>query len=104
MTADLPRFSIQRNPKIGVSDKLGSWLAAVGVDSLEFLAHPDGLVEPSIALRRDMAMAVRHHRPEVVVSINFRESVGGLGFKHDDHRSSRRNHLLKLARDAPLVE
>ena len=26
--------------------------AVVGVDSVEFLAHPDGLVEPSIALRR----------------------------------------------------
>ncbi|HEX5614079.1 MAG TPA: PIG-L family deacetylase, partial [Acidimicrobiia bacterium] len=46
--------------------------AAVGVDTVEFLGHPDGLIEPSVALRRDLAAAIRRHRPEVLISINFR--------------------------------
>ena len=33
--------------------------AAVGVDTVEFLAHPDGLVEASVELRRDLAATIR---------------------------------------------
>jgi len=73
--------------------------AVVGVDAVEFLAHPDGLVEPSIALRRDLAIAIRRHRPDVVVSINFRESFGGQGFNHADHRATG-YALLDAVRDA----
>jgi LmbE family N-acetylglucosaminyl deacetylase len=60
--------------------------AVVGVDTVEFLAHPDGLVEPSIALRRDLAAAIRRHRPEVLVSIHSGERWPG-GFNHADHRA-----------------
>ncbi len=73
--------------------------AVVGVDTVEFLAHPDGLVEASIELRRDLAMAIRRHRPEVVMSINFRESFGGPGFNHADHRVTG-VALLDAVRDA----
>ena len=31
--------------------------AVVGAESVEFLGHPDGLVEPGVSLRRDIAMA-----------------------------------------------
>ena len=37
-------------------------LKYMGVDVVEFLAHPDGLVEPSLVLRRDLAAAIRRHR------------------------------------------
>lgn len=47
--------------------------AAVGVTTCEFLDHPDGLVEYSVALRRDIAAAIRRHRPQLVVTGNFRE-------------------------------
>lgn len=60
--------------------------ATVGVDLVEFLAHPDGLVEASIALRRDLATAIRRHRPEVLIGINFRDEWPG-GFNHADHRA-----------------
>lgn len=60
--------------------------AVVGVDVVEFLAHPDGLVEPSIALRRDLATVIRRHRPEVLIGINFREAWPS-GFNHADHRA-----------------
>jgi LmbE family N-acetylglucosaminyl deacetylase len=61
--------------------------AVVGVDVVEFLDHRDGLVEPSIGLRRDLAAAIRRHRPEVIVSINHRDRWGEHGpFNHVDHR------------------
>lgn len=59
----------------------------VGVDVVEFLDHPDGMLEYGLALRRDLARAIRRHRPEVVVSLNFREHwAGGQGFNMADHR------------------
>lgn len=73
--------------------------AVVGVDVVEFLGHPDGLVEASVALRRDLAAAIRRHRPEVLISINFRESFGGPGRNHADHRHTG-VALLDAARDA----
>ncbi|CAN5842621.1 PIG-L family deacetylase [soil metagenome] len=73
--------------------------AVVGVDTVEFLAHPDGLVEASLALRRDLAVAIRRHRPEVVVSINFHPSWGGASFNHADHRNTGLA-LLDAVRDA----
>jgi LmbE family N-acetylglucosaminyl deacetylase len=60
--------------------------AAVGVDTLEFLDQPDGLVEDGIALRRDIAAAIRRHRPELILSINYRDSWGGPSWNHADHR------------------
>jgi LmbE family N-acetylglucosaminyl deacetylase len=59
--------------------------AEVGVSDVEFLAHPDGLVQPTIELRRDLAGAIRRHRPEVLIGINFRERWPA-GFNHVDHR------------------
>lgn len=73
--------------------------AVVGVDVVEFLAHPDGLVEATVGLRRDLATAIRRHRPEVVLSINFRDSWGGLSFNHADHRNTGLA-LLDAVRDA----
>ena len=74
--------------------------AVVGVDEVEFLAHPDGLVMPDLVLRRDLAMAIRRFRPEVVVSINFRDRVPGMdGINHADHRHTGAA-LLDAVRDA----
>ncbi len=43
----------------------------VGVDTVEFLDHPDGVVEYGLPLRRDIARAIRVHKPDVVITINF---------------------------------
>ena len=50
---------------------------AVGVTTVEFLDHRDGLVEAGVELRRDLAAAIRRHRPDVILSINYRDSWGG---------------------------
>ena len=73
--------------------------AAVGVDTVEFLHHPDGLVEASLVLRRDLAATIRRHRPEVVISINFRETFGFPSINHADHRNTG-IALLDAVRDA----
>jgi LmbE family N-acetylglucosaminyl deacetylase len=73
--------------------------ATVGVSDVEFLDHPDGLVEADLELRRDLAAAIRRHQPEVILSINYRDSWGGPSWNHADHRAVGRA-LLDAVRDA----
>jgi len=73
--------------------------AAVGVDVVEFLGHPDGTIEEGLRLRADLTEALRRHRPEVVLSVNFRDSWGGPSWNHADHRAVGRS-LLDAVRDA----
>ena len=62
--------------------------ARVGVSHVEFLGHADGSVEPGMALRRDLAGALRRLRPEVVVTMNFELTWGdGGSVNHADHRA-----------------
>ena len=41
--------------------------AVVGVTTVEFLDHRDGVIEEGVALRRDLTAAIRRHRPELLV-------------------------------------
>jgi LmbE family N-acetylglucosaminyl deacetylase len=61
--------------------------AAVGVEVVEFLGHRDGVLEAGLPLRRDLARAIRRHRPELLVGINFRLTFGGTAFNMADHRT-----------------
>jgi LmbE family N-acetylglucosaminyl deacetylase len=61
--------------------------AIVGVETVEFLEHVDGLVEYGLDLRRDIALAIRRHRPEVVVTLNHHETWGGGSLNMADHRN-----------------
>ncbi|WP_447003746.1 PIG-L deacetylase family protein [Saccharothrix isguenensis] len=60
--------------------------AVVGVDVVEFLDHPDGTIEYGLALRRDIAAAIRRHRPEVVITVNHHETFPGGFLNMADHR------------------
>ena len=73
--------------------------ATVGVDDVEFLGHPDGAIVEGLDLRADLAAAIRRHRPDVVLSINYRDSWGGPSWNHADHRAVGRA-LLDAVRDA----
>jgi LmbE family N-acetylglucosaminyl deacetylase len=73
--------------------------AVVGVTDVEFLAHADGLVEVGIELRRDLTMAIRSRRPQVLLSVNHHDSWGGPSWNHVDHRVVGRA-VLDAARDA----
>ena len=60
----------------------------VGVTDVQFLAHRDGAVEYGLALRRDIAGALRRIRPEVVLTMNFELTWGEAGgVNHADHRA-----------------
>src|SRR6202021_1026436 len=60
----------------------------VGVSAVEFLDHPDGLVEYGIPLRRDLAGAFRRLQPEVVITMSFDLTWAEDGpVNHSDHRA-----------------
>ncbi|MFI5779780.1 PIG-L deacetylase family protein [Nocardia sp. NPDC051570] len=66
---------------------------AVGVREVEFLGYPDGRVEEGPTLRRDLARAIRRHRPELVVLAHFGD-VWMPGFANSaDHRAVGRSGL-----------
>ena len=60
----------------------------VGVDDVRFLQYPDRVIEPTMALRRDLAREIRRARPEVPLTATYatstpvttpRRSAGGSG-------------------------
>lgn len=73
--------------------------AAVGVTEVEFLNFPDGTIEYGLPLRHAIAAAIRRHRPEVVITTNFRETYGGVMLNQADHIAGGRA-ALDAARDA----
>ncbi|MFJ5775539.1 PIG-L deacetylase family protein [Streptomyces sp. NPDC093094] len=73
--------------------------AVVGVSSVEFLDHRDGVVEYGAALRRDIAAAIRRHRPELVITLNHRDTWGGVAWNTPDHVAVGRA-VLDAAADA----
>ena len=61
--------------------------AEVGVHVVEFLGHRDGVVEYGVPLRRDIARAIRTHRPDTLVAMTARERFAGGGVNQADHRA-----------------
>src|SRR3954471_2778279 len=57
----------------------------VGVDAVEFLGFPDGTIEYGLPLRAAIAEVVRRHRPEIVITGNFRETFGPGALTQADH-------------------
>ena len=62
--------------------------SAVGVQTVEFLHHKDGVIEYGPTLRRDIARAIRKHRPEVLLAPNYHLTWGGSSFNFADHRAA----------------
>lgn len=59
---------------------------AVGVGRLTILDHPDGHLEPTLAMRRDIAREIRSFRPDVVVAQTF-DVEAPWGLNQADHRA-----------------
>lgn len=59
----------------------------VGVSEVEFLDHKDGVIEYGIPLRRDIAAAIRRHKPELVITLNYAPFWPGGNRNSPDHRN-----------------
>jgi LmbE family N-acetylglucosaminyl deacetylase len=59
----------------------------VGVHDLHFLGYPDGQVEATIGLRRDLARVIRLLRPDRVLCQSPERNYLRMGVSHPDHRA-----------------
>jgi LmbE family N-acetylglucosaminyl deacetylase len=59
----------------------------VGVHDVRFLGYPDGQVEATLALRRDLARVIRQIRPDRVVCPSPERNYARIGVGHPDHRA-----------------
>jgi LmbE family N-acetylglucosaminyl deacetylase len=59
----------------------------VGVHDVRFLGYPDGQVEATLALRRDLARVIRQVRPDRVVCPSAERNYARTGASHPDHRA-----------------
>ncbi len=57
----------------------------VGVPTVDFLGLPDGVLEYGVPLRAAIAREVRRHRPDIVITGNFRDTWGGRNLNQADH-------------------
>lgn len=71
----------------------------VGVDVVDFLRQPDGVLEYGVPLRRLLATEIRRHRPEIVITGNFADTFGGRNLNQADHIAVGRA-VLDAVRDA----
>ena len=61
----------------------------IGIKQTVFLRYPDGELEPSIALRKDLTRIIRQHKPDVVLAGNPEAWFYGNEYvNHPDHRAA----------------
>lgn len=60
---------------------------AVGVTTVEFLDHTDGIIESSVGLRREIARTIRRHRPEVLITGTYEVKMPNGMTNQGDHRA-----------------
>ncbi|HEY9290401.1 MAG TPA: PIG-L deacetylase family protein [Microlunatus sp.] len=71
----------------------------VGVDQVDFLGQPDGVLEYGITLRKIICASIRQHRPEIVITGNFHDVFGPDALNQADHIAAGRA-VLDAVRDA----
>jgi LmbE family N-acetylglucosaminyl deacetylase len=60
----------------------------VGVKEVIYLGYPDGLVQPTLDLRRDLVREIRRFKPHTVICFDpTRLFSGGSYINHPDHRA-----------------
>jgi LmbE family N-acetylglucosaminyl deacetylase len=61
----------------------------LGVAKFEFMGYPDGYLQHTLELRRDLAGVIRKHRPEVVICFDpTNRFLSDTYVNHPDHRAS----------------
>jgi LmbE family N-acetylglucosaminyl deacetylase len=72
--------SIRRGEQIAAAKQ-------VGVNNVLFLGYPDGRVEATLALRKDLARVIRQVRPQRVACPSPERNYARPGVSHPDHRA-----------------
>ncbi len=74
--------------------------AVVGVDDVTFLGHPDGRVDVTQDLRRDISRQIRRVRPQRVLSQSPVRNYQRIGASHPDHLHTGEAALCAVYPDA----
>jgi LmbE family N-acetylglucosaminyl deacetylase len=72
----------------------------VGVDDVRFLGYPDGRVESSLALRRDLARVIRQVRPHRVITQSPERALDRIYASHPDHLAVAESAIAAVYPDA----
>ena len=59
----------------------------VGVDTVEFMDYPDGIIEYGLPLRRDLSRAIRKHQPDVILTLSHHLQFPTGHLNMADHRN-----------------
>ena len=73
--------------------------SAVGVEEVEFLDYPDGIIEYGAPLRRDLSRAIRRYRPDMLITLSYHLKFASGHLNMADHRNVGLA-VLDAARDA----
>ncbi len=73
---------------------------AVGVQEVVFAGQPDGRLEPSLALRREISRVIRQVRPELVVTQSPERSWDSMYRSHPDHLAAGEATIAAVYPDA----
>jgi LmbE family N-acetylglucosaminyl deacetylase len=72
----------------------------VGVSDLRFLGYPDGLLEPSLQLRKDLSRVIRQVRPQRVLTQCPVRNFNRIFASHPDHLAAGEAALCAVYPDA----
>jgi len=93
---DVPRADI---PKVREAEQRAA-AAAVGVHDVTFLGYPDGRVEVSFDLRRDISRQIRRVRPQRLLTHSPMRNWQRIGPSHPDHLRTGEAALCAVYPDA----
>jgi LmbE family N-acetylglucosaminyl deacetylase len=80
---DFPRADV---PALRRAEQVAA-AKCVGVHDVRFLGYPDGVVEATLDLRRDLARVMRQVRPDRVVGPSPERNYARMPPSHPDHRA-----------------
>ncbi len=93
---DVPRTEI---PKIREAEQRAAG-AAVGVEDVTFLGYPDGRLEVTFDLRRDITRQIRRVRPQRLLTHSPLRNWQRIGTSHPDHLATGEAALCAVYPDA----
>jgi LmbE family N-acetylglucosaminyl deacetylase len=93
--------AVPRNEIAGIRQREQTAAAHVlGVHQLVFLGYPDGAVQPTLELRRDISREIRRFKPDVVITQNPNWDFSRIYGSHPDHRYTGEATLCAVYPDA----